>query len=68
MAELTGPEKSGRIIRSVKGSQDDNPLKSELETFIAAVRDQTAPPVTGEDGRAALKIALDITDKITSAL
>lgn len=34
------------------------PLKAELSAFLAAVRDGTAPPVTGEDGLANLEVAL----------
>lgn len=36
------------------------PLRLELESFLNAVRSRTAPAVTGQDGRAALKLALDI--------
>ena len=40
------------------------PLRSELESFIAAVEGRTAVAVTGEDGRRALAIALQIVQKI----
>jgi predicted dehydrogenase len=33
------------------------PLRSELQSFITAIRTGTAPPVTGEDGVACLEIA-----------
>ena len=33
------------------------PLKLELEAFISSIKNDTAPPVTGEDGLKALKIA-----------
>jgi UDP-N-acetylglucosamine 3-dehydrogenase len=36
------------------------PLRIEHEAFIAAVRDNTEVPVTGEDGKAALSVALDL--------
>jgi UDP-N-acetylglucosamine 3-dehydrogenase len=36
------------------------PLKLEHEGFINAVRDNTVMPVTGEDGRAALEVALNL--------
>ena len=35
----------------------DEPLKRELEDFVAAVREKRAPAVTGEQGRAALALA-----------
>jgi predicted dehydrogenase len=40
----------------------DEPLKRELEDFIAAVRDRRAPAVTGEQGRSALALAIRIVD------
>lgn len=40
------------------------PLRLELEDFLAAVRHRTPPRVTAEAGRAALSLALDITHQI----
>jgi predicted dehydrogenase len=40
----------------------DEPLKKELEDFIAAVRDRRAPQVSGEQGRAALSLAARIAE------
>jgi predicted dehydrogenase len=40
----------------------DEPLKSELEDFVAAVRDKRPPTVTGEQGRAALALAVRIVE------
>jgi predicted dehydrogenase len=42
----------------------DEPLKRELEDFVAAVRDKRAPGVTGERGRAALVLANDIVSRM----
>ena len=36
------------------------PLRLEIESFLAAVRTRTAPEVTAEDGRNALALALEI--------
>jgi len=41
---------------------DDEPLKSELEDFVAAVREKRAPAVSGEQGRAALALAVRIVE------
>lgn len=41
---------------------DDEPLKGELEDFVAAVRDRRPPAVPGEQGRAALALAIRIVD------
>ena len=40
----------------------DEPLKGELEDFIAAVRDRRPPAVSGEAGRAALALAVRIVE------
>ncbi len=40
----------------------DEPLKAELEDFVAAVREKRAPAVTGEQGRAALALAVKIVE------
>lgn len=40
------------------------PLRLELEDFLRAVRTRTAPRVTGEAGRAALSLALEINREI----
>lgn len=42
----------------------DEPLKRELEDFVAAVRDQRAPTVTGDQGRAALALAAEIVERM----
>ena len=40
----------------------DEPLKRELEDFVAAVREKRAPLVSGEQGRAALALAVRIVE------
>jgi len=40
----------------------DEPLKRELEDFIAAVREKRPPAVPGEEGRAALALAVRIVE------
>lgn len=54
-----GMPKIGGGKQAVPG---DEPLKSELEDFVAAVRDKRAPAVTGEQGRAALALAIRIVE------
>ncbi|MGB9032835.1 MAG: Gfo/Idh/MocA family oxidoreductase [Acidobacteriaceae bacterium] len=44
--------------------QPGEPLRLEIEAFLECVRTRTTPRVTGEDGRAALALALDITAAI----
>jgi predicted dehydrogenase len=40
------------------------PLRLEIESFLNAVRTRTVPVVSGEDGRAALALALEINAAI----
>ncbi len=40
------------------------PLRLEIESFLNAIRTSTRPVVPGEDGRAALALALDVTAAI----
>ncbi len=47
-------------------ASDDEPLRLELETFVAAVRGEAPVPVTGDDGRVALAVALRIVNEISS--
>jgi UDP-N-acetylglucosamine 3-dehydrogenase len=42
--------------------QKAEPLRLEYENVIAAIRDDTAPIVTGEDGLAVLRVALQLTE------
>ncbi len=43
--------------------ENGEPLREELEAFVTAVRDGTEPPVSGEDGLAALQIARQIEER-----
>jgi predicted dehydrogenase len=45
-----------------------NALKAELKAFIGAIENGTKPPVTGEDGKKALEIAIQIEDQINNNL
>ena len=44
--------------------QPGEPLRLEIESFLDCVRNRTTPRVSGEDGRAALALALDINQAI----
>ena len=41
--------------------EKDEPLKLELRAFVESVREKKAPTVTGQQGAAALEVALEIT-------
>jgi predicted dehydrogenase len=44
----------------------EEPLRAEIRAFLDAARTRKAPPVTLEDGRRALAVALEILDQITA--
>ena len=53
------------VVERIELSGDGvEPLRRELEDFRNAVRGDSAPTVTGDDGRAALAIALTIQERI----
>lgn len=44
--------------------EDVEPLRAEILAFVGSVENDGIPPVTGEDGRRALKIAVEVLQKI----
>ena len=56
----------GAAMPSINGGKlsvpGDEPLKGELEDFLGAVRDRRPPAVSGEQGRAALALAVRIVE------
>ena len=56
----------GAAMPSINGGKlsvpGDEPLKGELEDFVGAVRDRRPPAVSGEQGRAALALAVRIVE------
>jgi myo-inositol 2-dehydrogenase/D-chiro-inositol 1-dehydrogenase len=63
---LTFSGASGRSIETVRGDQDlfSAAYTGELAAFVEAVRTRTPAPVTGEDARAALGIALAAAESV----
>lgn len=61
---FSGP--AGRLVETVRGDQELFPeaYTAELAAFVAAVRGRTPAPVTGEDARAALAIALAAAESV----
>jgi predicted dehydrogenase len=66
--EMYRLEKGSGPMPSIQGGDVDvageEPLKRELADFVDAVVSRRAPTVTGEEGRRALAVAQQITDKI----
>jgi len=61
---LTGTSLADIVERIPLKGDGAEPLRSELSSFLAAVRGESAIAVTGEDGRRALAVALEIVDRI----
>ncbi|MBF0533216.1 MAG: Gfo/Idh/MocA family oxidoreductase [Candidatus Omnitrophica bacterium] len=53
-----------QILKHALPIEQHEPLKKENEHFIACVRDHKRPLIAGEEGREALKVALEITQQI----
>ncbi|MBM3265542.1 MAG: Gfo/Idh/MocA family oxidoreductase [candidate division Zixibacteria bacterium] len=56
----TGTGVSRRILCASPPTSARESLVLELESFVRAARGLTVPPVTGEDGREALRVSLEI--------
>ncbi|MSU60970.1 MAG: Gfo/Idh/MocA family oxidoreductase [Pedosphaera sp.] len=56
-----------RIVREPVPLEKDEPLKLELRSFIDCVHARQAPVVSGESGKRALDLALEITRQIQAA-
>ncbi len=54
----------GLVERIELTGDGKEPLRAELESFLGAVRSGTEPVVTGDDGRRALAVALEIVNCI----
>jgi predicted dehydrogenase len=54
-----------KIVREPVPITKEEPLKLELQHFVACVREQQQPRVSGESAKRALDLALEITEQIT---
>ena len=62
------PDGMPRIVSSEQQFEKADPLLAEIRAFIDAVRAGREPPVSGEDGRRALEVALKICGQMNVAL
>ena len=53
------------IVSDRRQFDNSDAILAEAEAFLTAIRDDVEPPVTGVDGREALKTALRITELLT---
>ena len=61
--EIT-PDLMERIRHEALEGDGEDALDAELTAFLAATRGEAAPAVSGEDGRAALAVALQVLDRL----
>lgn len=52
------------IVVEERSFAQGDPLRDEIEAFIAAVRNGTPPVVSGEDGKCALEVAMQISSRL----
>jgi predicted dehydrogenase len=65
-AQQAGQHPSAGLSLTKVPVEQGEPLRLEIEAFLHAVRTRTPPLVSGEDGRAALAIALEINRAIAA--
>ncbi|MBX2991412.1 MAG: Gfo/Idh/MocA family oxidoreductase [Bacteroidetes bacterium] len=65
LGQIESAKHKRNIVYELPKVDDVNALKYELELFAKAIRTNTPPPVTGEDGRRALEVAHIIMEKIS---
>jgi predicted dehydrogenase len=63
-----GPGGMPQIVSQESQFQKADPLMAEIRAFLTAVRDGSEPPVTGQDGKRALQVALDVCNQMHLAL
>lgn len=59
---------AGAITPAVVEVKKKEPLRAELESFLQCVRDRSTPTVTGEDGLAAVDLALRVAEAIEQSM
>ena len=64
MMQQAGEHPSAGLSLNKVQVEPGEPLRLEIAAFLSAVRDRSTPVVSGEDGRAALKLALEINAAI----
>jgi predicted dehydrogenase len=66
LALAAGQHPSAGLSLSKVAVEQGEPLRLEIESFLTAVRERSVPVVSGEDGRAALALALEINRAIAA--
>ena len=66
MAQAAGGHPTAGLSLKKLPVEPGEPLRLEIEAFLQAVRSRETPVVPGEDGRAALALALEINEAIAA--
>jgi predicted dehydrogenase len=66
MAQMAGQHPSAGLSLKKIPVEQGEPLRLEIASFLNAVRTRATPVVSGEDGRAALALALEINQAIVA--
>jgi predicted dehydrogenase len=66
MAQQASQHPSAGLSLTKVAVEQGEPLRLEIASFLNAVRTRTTPVVSGEDGRAALALALEINQAIAT--
>ena len=64
LTKITNGEGKQQIVQNNIEVGSHDPLEEEIRAFVEAVQTRCAPPVTGEDGRRALALAVEILQKM----
>ena len=64
---VIGPDRKPVIQRDLMPVEEGEPLKIELQAFLASVATREPPPVSGLAGRRALELALRVRDAIAAS-
>jgi predicted dehydrogenase len=65
LGQIDSAKHKRNIVYELPKVEDVNALQYELQLFVKAIRTNSTPPVTGEDGRRALEVAHIIMEKIS---
>jgi predicted dehydrogenase len=66
LAQMAGQHPSAGLSLKKISVEQSEPLRLEIASFLGAVRTRGTPTVSGEDGRAALALALEINRAIAA--
>lgn len=64
LGKIEGSKRPQKIVYERKQVEEANALKMELESFLRSIKTGKRPQVSGEDGREALRVAIEITNNI----